>query len=344
MRHFSMLAGIAVTVAAAQPAMADPKIINDPTRLDWDYYGSYSIKPIPGVAIPGQGAVEVKVDKGQNRYDAGANIPIGPISKGQDYVVRIWARTLSSSAKDGKGKILVRFFQNQDPYPGFGDTMIDIGPDWQTYEVHARADRSIPTGGAVGLQLAGAKQVLQLGEATVAEGVTTLTNQPAKVAPDPLPPGIAGKGTLLNDPTNRRWVAYGKTLTTFATTTDVYTRQATIMMVSAPGQNGYDAGLNAPIRDTIKKGDKLIVAVLARSKSAATSDGIGLIQLHLQSNNPPYPGYGEAGIKLAPNWRLYQWQTTSEMDLPAGQGEVAIHAGLTKQEIEIGPVYVIRVP
>jgi hypothetical protein len=31
------------------------------------------------------------------------------------------------------------------------------------------------------------------------------------------------------------------------------------------------------------------------------------------------------------------------MDLPANQGEVAIHAGLAKQEVEIGPVYVIRV-
>lgn len=347
MAQFPWLAA-AISVAFAvlpSPALADPKIINDPARLDWDYYGSYSIKPIPGVAIPGKGAVEVKVDKGQNLYDAGANIPIGPITKDKDYVVQLWARTISTASKDGKGKILVRFFRNKEPYPGFGDTMVDIGTDWQAYEVHARADQSIADAAAVGLQFAGAKQVIQVGQATVAEGVVTLANQPAKAtAADPLPPGITGKGTLLNDPLNRRWVAYGKTLTTFNTTTDVYTRKGTLMMVSAAGDNGYDAGLNVPIRDAIAKGDKLIIAVLARSKSASTSDGIGLIQLHLQTNQPPYPGFGNAGIKLAPNWRLYQWPVTSEMDLPAGQGEVAIHAGLTKQEIEIGPVYVIRLP
>ena len=341
-----LVAAVSIVLAASpQAAKADPKIINDPSRLDWNYYGNYSIKPLPGVDIPGKGAVEVKVDRGAKLYDAGANIPIGPITKGHDYVIRIWVRTVSSNAKDGKGKILVRFFRNEDPYPGFGDTLIDIGTEWQAYEVHARADQSIPRDAGVGLQLAGAKQVLQIGQAMVAEDATTLANQPTKaVAEDPLPPAIVGKGTLLNDPTNRRWVAYGDTLTTFATTTDVYTRHATIMRVSAAGKNGYDAGLNAPIRDAIKKGDKLIVAILARSKSADTSDGIGMVQLHLQQNQAPYPGWGEAGIKLTPNWRLYQWETVSEMDLPAGQGELAIHAGLAKQEIEVGPVYLIRKP
>ena len=100
-------------LAASPPAVAqsDPKVINDPTRLDWDYYGSgYALKPIRDPAIPGGGAaVEIAVKKGRNAYDAGTNVPIGAIVEGRDYVVRFWARTLKSSASGGKGRLLVRF-------------------------------------------------------------------------------------------------------------------------------------------------------------------------------------------------------------------------------------------
>ncbi len=329
-------------------ARADLKILNDPTSLDWEYYGSgYKLKPIRDPSFPGGGAaVQIDVEKGHDPFTAGANVHLtGPIVAGRDYVVRFWARSLSAKSRDGRGQIVVRFFRNSDPYPGFGDTVVEIGPDWRSYEVTGRARIDVPADqAAVGMQLASVAQVLQIGQTVVAEG-TTLEGRPLAIAaPDPLPPQLAGKGELLNDPVNRNWVVYGKLLTSSPTTTDVYTRKAMLLSVSAAGEDSWDAGVNAPVRAAIAKGDNLLVAVLARSRSAATSDGQGWIRLRLQSNQPPYDGFGAQDLKLAPNWRLYQWHVQSEMDLPANIGEVAIHAGMAKQEVEIGPVYVLRLP
>jgi len=334
--------GLAAAPATAQVAGSGAKIINDPTSLAWEYYGTgYKLKPITDPSFPGGGAaVQVDVQKGRDPYSAGANIHLNaPIVTGRNYVIRFWARTISAKSPDGKGRIIVRFQRNADPYPGFGDTTVTIGPDWQSYEVTGRATMDSPAEqAAVGMQMASVGQVLQIGQAVVAEGTTTLAGSPS-AAPDPLPPGIEGRGELLNDPLNRNWVFYGKLLTQTPTATQVYTRKAVLMSVSAVGENSFDAGTNVPISSAIAKGDDLAVGVLARTRS---SDGQGVIRLRLQSNQAPYPGFGAADIKLAPNWRLYQWHVQSEMDLPANKGEVAIHAGLAKQEVEIGPVYVIR--
>ena len=339
----TMTFGAYSSASRAGPA-ANVQIINDPTSLDWEYYGAgYKLKPIRDPSIPGGGAaVQVDVQKGHDPYSAGANIHLkAPIVAGRDYVVRFWARTLSAKSDDGKGRIIVRFQRNADPYPGFGETTVTIGPDWQSYEVTGRATINSPVEQAVvGIQMASVGQIFQIGQTIVAEGPTTLVGgAPAAAASDPLPPGIEGRGELLNDPLNRNWVFYGKLLKTTPTKTSVYTRAATLMSVSGVGVNSYDAGANVPIHGAIANGDDLIVGVLARTQSA---DGQGTIRLRLQSNQPPYDGFGAQDVKLAPNWRLYQWHVISQMDLPADEGEVAIHAGMAKQDVEIGPVYVIR--
>jgi hypothetical protein len=334
-------------VAAGSSASAQAlRIINDPTSLDWEYYGSgYKLKPIRDPSFPGgEAAVQFDVEKGNDPFTAGTNIHLNqPIVTGRNYVVRFWARTISAKSSDGKGRIVVRFARNSDPYPGFGDTTVAVGPDWRSYEVTGRATLDASTSEAVvGMQLASLRQVLQIGQAVVAEGATTLAGQQLRIAaPDPLPPQLAGKGDLLNDPTDRNWVVYGKLLTTSPTTTDVYTRKAVLLSVSGVGENSWDAGVNVPIHGVIATGDNLVVAVLARSRSA---DGQGWIRLRLQSNQPPYDGFGAEDLRLTPNWRLYSWRVQSQMDLPAHIGEVAIHAGMAKQEAEIGPVYVLRLP
>jgi len=279
-KRFFVGCAVALSIAAAGSSVRaqDARIINDPTSLDWEYYGSgYKLKPIRDPSFPGGGAaVQVDVQKGHDPFSAGTNIHLNqPFVTGRNYVVRFWARTLSSKSADGRGRILVRFFRNSDPYPGFGDTLLTVGPEWQSYEATGRATIDVPADQAnVGMQLASVGQVLQIGQAMVAEGATTLAGAPLKIAaPDPIPPQIANKGELINDPTDRSGVAYGKLQTSTPTTTDVYTRKAVLMSVSAVGENSWDAGINTPIRGAIAKGDNLIVAVLARSRSAATADG-----------------------------------------------------------------------
>ena len=356
------LAALVPGAAQAQQAQPTPELqalddalpgtlINDPSRMDWNFYGTdQTTRNVKDPAIPGGGAaVQVTVARaGANIYDSGANVPIRTgIVAGRDYTVSFYARTLKSEAADGKGRIGVRFQQNAAPYPGFGDQTLEVGSDWALYEVTARADKAIPAGQAiVGLQLAGAKQVIEIGQAIIVAGATsirTVKRVETAAAPDPeLPPQLKDKGRMLNDPANRDWGIYGEGQTTKPTVTNVYGRVGTLFSVSAAGSAPHVSGASIALNDGIKEGDILTIAVLARTLSAATPDGQGLFSVRIQKNAAPYDGFLDKQVKVGPNWRLYQFRTQSGMDIAEGTAQLTLHTGAARQEIEIGPVYVIR--
>ncbi|WP_262408209.1 glycoside hydrolase family 5 protein [Sphingopyxis sp. OPL5] len=325
-------------------------LINDPSALDWSTFGTImKSKIVKSADIPGGGAAMqfTLQSLGVAAYDAGANVPIRTALRGKgDYVAAFWARTVKSDAPDGKGRIGVRFQQNVAPYAGFGDTVLTVGSEWRLYEIAATADRDVPRGQAVlGLQLAGARQTVEIGQVIVVEGAKSIRQAaaPAVPAADPeLPPQLVGKGDLLNDPANRDWLLYGKKQVAKATTTNVYGRVGTLLTVSAAGTNAYDAGAAVPLRDGIAVGDRLRIAILARTVSASTPDGQGKLTIRVQQNGAPYDGFADNILVVGPNWRLYQIGTTASLALAAGKGQLALHTAGAAQAIEIGPVYVLR--
>lgn len=361
----ALIAAMALTVlvpANAQDSQPTPELqalddalpgtlINDPSRIDWSFYGAeQKTRNVQDPSIPGGGAaVRVEVPRaGANIYDSGANVPIRRgIAVGRDVTVAFYARTVKSEAPGGKGRIGVRFQQNAAPYAGFGDTVLDIGSEWALYEVTARSDKALPTGQAVvGLQLAGAKQVIEIGQVIVVEGATSIRTTKrveTAAAPDPeLPPQLKDKGRMLNDPANRDWGFYGAGQTTKATVTNVYGRVGTLFSVANAGAAPYASGASVALNEEIKEGDVLLVAVLARTLSAATPDGQGMLSVRIQKNVAPYDGFLDKPVQVGPNWRLYQFRTQAPMDIAKGGGQLSIHTGAAQQEIEIGPVYVIR--
>lgn len=325
-------------------------LINNPAALDWAMFGTImQSKIVKSADIPGGGAaVQFTLKQlGVTAYDAGANVPIrAGLSRDKDYVAAFWARTIKSDAPDGKGRIGVRFQQNIAPYGGFGDTTITVGPEWQLYEVPAKGDRDIPRGQAnLSFQLSGARQTIEIGQTIVVEGARSIRQTVATAAPaaDPeLPPQLVGKGELLNDPVFRGWGLYGTTQTTKATTTNVYSRVGTLMTVSAAGAHPYDAGASVPINGAIAEGDRLRIAVLARTVSASTPDGQGKLGIRIQQSSAPYDGFADNVLTVGPTWRLYQIGTTATMALAAGNAQLALHTAGAAQSIEIGPVYVLR--
>ena len=353
---------VALVPAQAQDSQPTPELqalddalpgtlINDPSRMDWSFYGAeQKTRNVQDASIPGGGAaVRVEVPRaGANIYDSGANVPIRRgIAVGRNVTVAFYARTVKSEAPGGKGKIGVRFQQNAAPYAGFGDTVLDIGSEWALYEVTARSDKALPTGQAVvGLQLAGAKQVIEIGQVIVVEGATSIRTTrrvETAAAPDPeLPPQLKDKGRMLNDPTNRDWGFYGAGQTTKATVTNVYGRVGTLFSVATAGAAPYASGASVTLNEEIKEGDVLLVAVLARTLSAATPDGQGMLSVRIQKNAAPYDGFLDKPVQVGPNWRLYQFRTQAPMDIAKGAGQLSIQTAAAQQEIEIGPVYVIR--
>lgn len=325
-------------------------LINDPSALNWASFGTImKSKIVKSADIPGGGAAMqfALQSLGRAAYDAGTNVPIRtPLRAKGDYVAAFWARTVKSDVPDGKGRIGVRFQQNVAPYAGFGDTVLTVGSEWRLYEVPATADRDVPKGQAVlGLQLAGARQTIEIGQVIIVEGATSIRRTTATAAPaaDPeLPPQLVGKGDLLNDPASREWLLYGDKQVAKATTTNVYGRVATLLTVGAAGTNAFDAGAAVPLRDAIAKGDRLRIAVLARAVSASTPDGQGKLAIRVQQNAAPYDGFADNMLTVGPNWRLYQIGTTASVALAAGTGQLALHTAAAEQAIEVGPVYVLR--
>jgi hypothetical protein len=322
-------------------------LINDPSSLAWAVFGTgQASKPLQSPDIPGGGAaLQITIPKaGANLYDIGTNAPItGEIKSGTDITALFWARAPQSSANDGKGRIGVRFQKNSAPYPGFGESTLQIERDWKQYQVTAKADRSIAAGqGVLSFQLAGAKQVIEIGQTIIISGAKSIIGDKAST-PIELYPKLVGLGQVLTDYSTHDWPIYGNGATKKTVTAKpVPGGNAVQFSIVAPTANAYDLGLSIPVKEKIEEGDVLIVALLARTVSASTADGKGRLGIRVQQNTPPYPGFADNMLSIGPNWGLIQLRTQAKMSIEAGKAVVTVHLGGAQQVIEIGQVYLIK--
>lgn len=153
-------------------------LLNDPTSLGWTSYGpALRTENVQDAAIPGGGAANrYIVQKAGDPWSAAVNIPlIANIQDGRRVVIGFWARALGSEAPDGNGRVTVRFQQDADPYPGFGDRTLSIGREWKFYEVSATADRNIKRAQAiVAIQFGARIQQLEIGQAIALVGASSI--------------------------------------------------------------------------------------------------------------------------------------------------------------------------
>ncbi len=329
-------------------------LINDPSKLNWPVFGpGVSSKPIKDPSIPGGGgALQITSPSvGAHAYDIGANAPItSAIKPGQKIVVAFYARTISADTANGKAKVGLRIQQNAAPYPGFGDAVVEIGPDWQLYEVKATSNIAIAKGLAVaGFQFSGAKQTVQIGQTIIVEGADSIRTGSAKSTADGtvaanMVPNLDGKGKLINTPENQQtWQFYGAGMThNVVPIKTMPGGNAMAVNVAQTGKNPYDAGLAVPFPDAITEGDVMTIAFVARTLSAETETGAGKIALRVQRNVAPYPGFGDNTLSIGPNWKVYQLRTQARNDIPAGEGAVVLQVAGAQQSLEIGPVYVLN--
>lgn len=327
-------------------------IINDPTTLAWQPQGKdLRIQSVKGNDVPGGGAAaRYTVPRaGAHLYDIGVNVPLpGAIAKADVVTVGFWARTVSAETADGNAVVGVRVQRNEDPWPGFGDTRLTIGRQWKWYEASAMSNIDVPAGkGVVSLQLAGSKQVVEIGQAIVVKGAGSIQPQAGSAGAIALevPPALAGNGTLLNQPQSRNW-GYAGPGSSHADLADksIYMAQATRFTSPSVGANRWDISANVPISGTIKTGDVLLIALAVKTVSAATEDGKALIGIRVQDNSASdYPGFADNQFKAGPNWQLIQLRTTATRDIAPGSAVVALHFAGAQQVVDVGPVYVLKV-
>ena len=154
-------------------------LMNDPASLEWDSYGTGLTRTAEqDETIPGGGAaVKYVVGAAGDPWSSAVNVPLlGDLEEGRLYTVGFWARSLSSEAEDGLGRLGVRFQRNAAPYPGFGDTTLTIGKEWKFYEVSGIASTKARRKDALLVfQLGAAKQTIEIGQTIVLADVLSVT-------------------------------------------------------------------------------------------------------------------------------------------------------------------------
>lgn len=361
------LLGVAAPVAADLPPelvaldeQLPGDLINDPSRIDWASYGeNYETSGRQAADIPGGGAArvfEIKA-KGAFPYTVAANVPLlDEIRSGEEVTVGFYARVVSTERADGKGIIGVRFQENAAPYGGFGDSNVLVGQEWEWHEVTARADKRIRKADAiVALQLAGAKQVVEIGQAIVVKNspsivtkqVAAAASAPAPSLKDPasieMPDALRSAGQLVNDPTNRSW-AHGGAGGTWQglDVPEIWLQKATRFTTTKVGENRWDLTTAIPVLPEVKEGDTFVVAVIARTISAQTDDGKGLVYARMQGSFPPFEGFGDKVFKIGDRWQMVNLPFTATRGFGAGDATVTLHFAAAAQSIEVGPVYVFK--
>lgn len=150
-------------------------LINDPTFLDWNHYGLGRDLVVDETYPGGGAALRIAMGNPGPVYSGGVNIPlVAKLNKGEQVTVGFFARAIDAPTNDGVGKVRVRFQLDKAPYPGFGEKVLEIGPEWKWHEVTAIADRNLKSKGIVALQFGMLRQTVEVGQAIVVTGTSTV--------------------------------------------------------------------------------------------------------------------------------------------------------------------------
>ena len=115
-RREILTAMVCALAAAAAPAMAEDKLINDP-NAGWVVYGQQTNKRVKDKNVQGGYAIEVKTSKGGNPWESAAHTEITEdIKSGDKIMAAMWMRAVT---EDGApARLNVRIQVNAAPYTG----------------------------------------------------------------------------------------------------------------------------------------------------------------------------------------------------------------------------------
>lgn len=333
-------------------------LVNDPSRIDWQSYGAdLEAGAVQDESIPGGGAArrfEVK-RAAEFIFTAGTNVPLTKkVSRGNQITIGFYARTIESDEGDGRGVIRVRFQENAEPFPGFGEQTLSIGTDWEWYEVTAEAERTLGTrDGIVALQFGRTRQTLEIGQAIIVSGAAKIAETgPVQVAaaqislPElEMPDGLAATGTLINNPNQAMWKFGGSAGThTVRDEPAIWMMKATRFEVAEDGTQLTDLKATLPILQRIEQGDELTIAIAARTISSSKEDGRAVAASRIQGTNPPFESFASNRFTVGDKWQLIKIKTKAPRSYNAGEAELELYFGGNQQAVDLGPVYVFRTP
>ena len=329
------------------------KLVNDPSAIDWEVYGDrMDSTPIVDASIPGGGAAlrfDVK-NPGEFIYLSGTNVPLTEdVKRGETVTVGFYARTISARSSDGNGVMRVRFQQNVEPYPGFGEETLSIGQEWDWYEVSAKAERKLrKRDGIVALQFGRTRQIIEIGQTIVVTGADAIASEtPTSIAAPPLlsvlPEQLDGLGNLINNPRQRLWniSTVGGAATPREDDT-IWLGKATRFESTAASTNPADLHVTIPVEGAIAEGDILLLAIAARTELAQTPDGNAIVGIQMQDKNTLDDNFATNRFKVGPKWQLIRIKTRAPRNFDPGSAEMKLSFAGAKQTVDLGPVYILK--
>jgi len=144
---------------------------------------------------------------------------------------------------------------------------------------------------------------------------------------------------LINEPGG--WNIYGTAQINKRVKDDkVQGGQAMEIKIATTGGNPWDAAAESPITGKITKGDKIVVAVWARSKIADNAPAN--LTLRMQVSSPPYNSFGEKPVTVGPDWEMQTLEFLAAEDHAPKTCALTIHLNTGKQTIYLGPAFILN--
>ncbi|QIG54529.1 hypothetical protein G6N82_10525 [Altererythrobacter sp. BO-6] len=370
------IAGISAAPLAAQDSAALKQLdaqlpgvlVNDPSRLDWDSYGADMERTaIVDPSIPGGGAaIRFEIKRADEFiYVAGTNVPlIKNVNRGDTITVGFYARTIEARTDNGKGVIRVRFQQDLVPYPGFGEQTLEIGTEWDWYEVTAPVEMGLRRkDGIVAFQFGRTKQIIEIGQTIVVSGASRIAADAPAAAPEPAPPPpkpeptpipvtpqeplipepLEGVGELLNDPRGGDWKVIGSAdAVAQRDEPAIWLGKARRFSNGTPASDPGTLSLAIPITVDMAGGDNLLIAVAGRTEQSSAADGRAVVGLKVDDLDPERGDFAQVEFPLGGDWQLIRLRARSPRNYPAGSTQVVLQFAGSAQVVDIGPVYVFR--
>ena len=151
-------------------------------------------------------------------------------------------------------------------------------------------------------------------------------------------------GTLISDPTGIDWPAIGAGFKSraFAEQGIPGGGAAREFAIAKAGDQPYAIQAFVPLIGEVDKGETVTVGFWARAIEARTADGKGVLGIRFQQNAAPWPGFGEATVKLGPEWEWHEVSGTASTALTPKDGVVTFQLAGAKQTVQIGQTIVVK--
>jgi hypothetical protein len=142
----------------------------------------------------------------------------------------------------------------------------------------------------------------------------------------------------ITDPAKDQWQIQGKEQKASIVAAEGVPGGAAIRVrVNRAGKNPWDVQAQSSISGPIKKGDVVLFAFWARADGAPAK-----INARVQQVAAPYTGVAEgSGLTITPEWKMHYVSGKSPLDLSPGAASAAVHLGIAKQTVELGPHMVL---